>query len=177
MPLTRGQKHNLVDEYRKLVEESSGFYVFDYRGLNVDAINELRNKVRENGSKMFVIKNRMLKRAISDKNYNGMDEQLIGPSAVIFAGEDPVAPAKTLVNFAKDHEAIKIKAGAIGESYMDASQVEALSKIPSQMELYSKILGGIKAPPSNLLGCIKGMHNKIHGLMVSYAKKLEEEAA
>ncbi len=177
MPLTKKQKEDLVDEYKKLVDESSGFYVFDYRGLSVEAISQLRNKVRETNSQMFVVKNRMLKRAISHKDYNGMNENLVGPSAVIFAGEDPVAPAKALVEFAKKHEVIKIKAGVVGDSYMEAAQVDQFSKMPSQEELYAQILGGIQAPSRNILGCIKGLHNKLHGLMVSYHQKLEDEAA
>lgn len=176
MPLTRGQKIQLSEDYGALVEKSSGFVVFDYRGLTVEQVTRLRNNIRKAGGTMRVVKNRMLKRAIENKPYAKIGEILFGPSAVMFAGDDPVAPTKALVDFAKDHEVINIKGGVVGDSYLNAAQIDQLSKVPPIEQLYSKILGGIKAPASNVLGGIKGLHNKIHGLINAYCQKLEEAA-
>jgi len=178
MPLKRNDKIQLVDDYARYINNSSGFYVFQYLGLSVGKVTDLRNQIRKADGKMFVVKNRMLKRAIEGKDYRDeIHDLLVGPNAVLFAGEDPVASAKALVEFAKDNDVIEIKTGVVGDSVMDAKKIESLSKIPSQEVLYAKILGGIKSPPSAVLGCIKGMPNKLHGLMVAYAKKLEDEAA
>ncbi len=87
-----------------------------------------------------------------------------------------MAPVKKLVEFAKDHEAVKVKAGVVNDMYLDAAKVEELSKIPSQDQLYAKILGGIKAPASNVLGGIKGLHQKLFGLLTAYNQKMEEAA-
>ncbi|RJP20943.1 MAG: 50S ribosomal protein L10 [Candidatus Omnitrophota bacterium] len=176
MSLKRTDKEKLVEEYNALLEKSSGMLIFDYRGLTVEQVTELRNNIRSAGGTMRVVKNRMMKRIVKDKPYAKIQEVLFGPSAVIFAGDDPVAPAKKLVEFAKTHEPVKIKAGVVNEAYLDAAQVDILSKIPSKEQLYAKILGGIKAPASNILGCLKGMHQKLHGLMKAYADKLEEAA-
>lgn len=178
MPLRHNDKVKLVDDYARYIDQSSGFYVFQYLGLSVDKVTDLRNQIRKADGKMFVIKNRMLKRAIEGRSYrDDIHDLLVGPNAVVFAGEDPVASAKALVEFAKNNEVIELKTGVVGDSVMDAKKIEELSKIPSQDVLYSKILGGIKSPPSAVLGCIKGMPNKLHGLMVAYAQKLEDEAA
>lgn len=176
MVLSKSQKVDLGNEYSDVLNNASGLMVFDYSGLSVSAFEDLRNKVREKGAKMRVVKNRVLKHAINERAYNQMDEHLEGPTCVIFAGEDPIAPAKTLVDFTKDHEFINIKCGMVNDDYLDGTQAVALAKIPSQEELYAKILGGIKSPATNLLGMFKGMHNKLHGFMKAYVEKLENEA-
>jgi large subunit ribosomal protein L10 len=174
--LSKSQKVDLGNEYSDVLNNSSGMMVFDYSGLSVAAFEELRNKVREKGAKMRVVKNRVLIHAINDRPYSQMNEHLEGPTCVIFAGDDPVSPAKTLLDFTKDHDFITIKCGMANDTYLNGAQAIELAKIPSQEILYAKILGGIKAPATNLLGMIKGMNNKLHGLMKAYIEKLENQA-
>jgi len=176
MPLRREDKQTMVEEFKTLLDGSSGFLVFDYRGLTVGQISALRRKVRDSKSTLRIIRNRMLKRAVADKPYTDVNPILAGPSAVIFSGPDPVAPAKVLVDFAKDHELVKIKGGVVNDRFLDAGQVEQLSKVPPLEHLQAQILGGIKAPASNVLGGIKGLSNKLHGLMKAYVDKLEQAA-
>ncbi len=175
MPLRKADKFKLTQEYNALLSKAEGLTVFDYRGLSVDDFTTLRSQIRENKGQIKVVKNRMLKRALEDKPYKDLQDYISGPCAVIFTTDDPILPAKTLVNFAKDHEAIQIRGGMASQTVLDAGGVEELSKTPSQEELYAKILGGIKAPASNILGGVKGLHQKLHGLMKSYTNKLEEQ--
>lgn len=177
MPIRKQDKIQLSEKYVKMVEESSSLILFDYRGLTVAEFSELRNKVREAGGRLRVVRNRMFKRAIKEKPYTQMNDLLLGPNAVVFAGEDPVAPAKALTEFAKTHEIIKIRGGSIYDDFLEASQVEILAKTPSREELLAKMLGSINAPATNLLGLVKASSNKIHGLITAYAEKLEKEAA
>ena len=65
----------------------------------------------------------------------------------------------------------------VSDSFVDSAQVEALSKMPSREQLYATILGGIKAPASNILGGIKGLHQKLYGLINAYKDKLEGQQA
>lgn len=177
MPLRKADKLQLTDEYQKLVSASPALLVFDYRGLSVKKFSDLRNKVRDAGGTIRVVKNRMLKRAIEDRSFSDqMSTHLVGPSAIIFMENDPVKPTKALVDFAKDNEQVLIKCGMVSDTFIDASGVEILSKTPSLEELHSKILGGIKAPATNLLGLFKGAHQKLHGLITAYADKLDEAA-
>jgi len=176
MVMKRSEKISLSEEYASILEDSSGMVVFEYRGLTVKDITELRLKVRETGGKMRVVRNRMLKRAIEDKPYKGMQQILAGPNAVIFAGNDPVAPAKALVEFAKTREKVVIKGGMVSNVFVDAKGIDLLSKTPPLEQLYAKILGGIKSPASNILGGVKGLHQKLHGLIKAYADKLGEAA-
>ncbi len=176
MPLNRTQKKELTDEYKGIIDQSAGFVIFEYRGITVEEVTNLRNKIREAGGVTRVVKNRMLKRAIEDRPYPELNEHLTGPNAIIFSGDDPVAPVKNLMDFVKEHENLKIKAGVVNDTFLDAAQVEQLSKIPPKDQLYAKILGGIKAPASNILGCVKGAHQKLHGLIKALAEKIEDAA-
>lgn len=176
MPMKRSEKHTLEQEYTQFLEKSSGILLFDYRGLTVAEISQLRSKVRKAGGTLRVVRNRMLKRAISDRPYKQMGELLKGPNCVIFSGKDPVSPAKELMEFAKTHEKVKIRGGAVNDTFLNAAQVELLSKVPPIEQLYAKILGGVKAPASKVLGGVKGLHNKLHGLLKAYCEKLEKAA-
>ncbi|MBI1388739.1 MAG: 50S ribosomal protein L10 [bacterium] len=177
MPMKKAEKIQLSENYGEMVEQASSILLFDYRGLTVEQVSDLRGKLRQAGGNMRVVRNRMLKRAIETKAYSEpMSEFLKGPTAVVFSGEDPVGPAKALVEFAKSHEIVKIKCGSVYDAYLAANQVEVLANTPPLEQLHSKILGGIKAPATNLLGLIKGAHNKIHGLIKAYADKLEQAA-
>ncbi|MBN2328932.1 MAG: 50S ribosomal protein L10 [Candidatus Omnitrophica bacterium] len=176
MPMRRPDKENLEQEYQQTLNNSAGILLFDYRGLTVEEITELRSKVRAAGGSMRVVRNRMLKRAISDRPYSQLGDLLLGPNCAIFAGDDPVSPAKALVEFAKTHDKIEIRGGAVNDAFLTAAQVDQLSKVPPIEQLYAQILGGVKAPASNILGGVKGLHNKLHGLMKAYCDKLEEAA-
>ena len=67
MPLNRTQKKELTDEYKGIIDQSAGFVIFEYRGITVEEVTSLRNKIREAGGITRVVKNRMLKRAIEDR--------------------------------------------------------------------------------------------------------------
>ncbi len=177
MTVTRSDKENLAQIYAGHLEGAAGFTLFNYHGLSVEEISELRNKVREAGGTVRVVRNRIMKRVVSEKPYaEDISNLLLGPNCVIYAGDDPVTPAKALVDFAKDHEQIEIRGGVVADDFLDASQIEILSKTPSLDQLHSKILGGVKAPASAILGGVKGLHNKLHGLITAYCDKLEEAA-
>jgi len=176
MPMKRTDKEKLANEYSAILENVPGLLVFEYHRLKVGHLVELRNKIRETGSTMRVVKNSMMRRAIQGKPYSKMLDILLGPNAVIFTGPDPVAPAKELLDFIKAHDVVKIKGGMVSNAYLDAKQVEFLAKIPPKKELFAKILGGVKAPATNILGCLKGAHQKLHGLLKAYADKLESAA-
>lgn len=177
MTIRKSDKIKLSEEYAEWLEKSSSILAFDYRGLTVEEFSDLRNKVREAGGRLRVVRNRMFKRAIANKPYTQMNDLLLGPNAIIFSGEeDPVSPAKALVDFAKNHDKITIRGGAIYDDFLEAGQVDRLAKTPTLPELHSKILGSIKSPASGLLGCIKGSSQKLHGLFKAYADKLEQAA-
>lgn len=121
-------------------------WVVDFRGLSVKEVSDLRNKVREAGAGLKVYKNTLMHLALAELGLPSMDQILEGPSAFVFSGEDPVASAKALKDFAKANKNLVIKGGMMDGSFVNAEQVQAIASLPSREELIAKLLGTINNP-------------------------------
>ncbi|MEI5909182.1 50S ribosomal protein L10 [Bacillus spongiae] len=144
------QKKVLVSEITEKLEKSVSTVVVDYRGLTVAEVTELRKQLREAGVEFKVFKNSMVRRAAESANLAGLNEALTGPNAIALSTEDVVAPAKILNDFAKDHEALEIKAGVIEGNVATAEEVKALAELPSREGLLSMLLSVLQAPMRNI---------------------------
>lgn len=149
------EKVKAVEEIREKFEKATAVVLTDYRGLNVASITELRKKLREQGVEFKVIKNTLTSIALRDFDYN-LDEYLKGPTAAAFSYGDPVAPAKVLVEFAKNHKELEIKAGVVEGKVIDKEKVVDLSKLPSREELVAKAVGSIQAPLYGIVSVLQG---------------------
>ncbi len=175
--MKKNEKFALTDRYKEIVSDLNGFILLDYRGLTVEEITDLRQKLREKGGRLQVIRNRLFAHAINDQPYaEGLKQNLAGPSAILHSTEDIIALAKVLNSFISDHEVVKLKAAVIESEYLDTAQVQTMHKLRSKQDLLAAILGGIQAPARNLLGDIQGVPRKLAGLFRAYEKKLEEAA-
>ena len=134
----------------------SAVWVVDYRGLTVKEIQQLRVNIREANASMKVYKNTLMHLALSELELPSLDEILEGPSAFVFAGEDPVASAKALKDFAKANSNLVIKGGMMDGAFVDASQVEAIASLPSREELIAKLLGTITNPMGQIVRVLNG---------------------
>lgn len=150
--------HN-QETLEKIKEELVGvnaMWVVDYRGLSVKEIQDLRNKIREADASMKVYKNTLMHLALADGDFPSLDSILEGPSAFVFAGEDPVASAKALKDFAKANGSLEIKGGMMDGAFLDKAQVEAVASLPSREELIAKLLGTITNPMSQIVRVLNG---------------------
>ncbi|MBD1382774.1 50S ribosomal protein L10 [Metabacillus arenae] len=143
------QKKKIVDEISAKFSDSKSTVIVDYRGLNVAEVTELRKKLREAGVEIRVYKNTMTRRAVAKAELSGLDEALTGPNAIAFSNEDVVAPAKIINDFAKDHEALEIKAGVIEGNIATVEDIKALAELPSREGLLSMLLSVLQAPMRN----------------------------
>ncbi|MGF2614137.1 50S ribosomal protein L10 [Rossellomorea vietnamensis] len=143
------QKKQIVDEISDKMKNSVSTIIVDYRGLDVSEVTELRKQLREAGIDFKVYKNTMMRRAAEAAGYEGLNEVLTGPSAIAFSTEEVVAPAKILNNFAKDHEALEIKAGIIEGTVTSVEEVKAIAELPSREGLLSMLLSVLQAPMRN----------------------------
>nr|5NJT_b Chain b, 50S ribosomal protein L10 [Bacillus subtilis subsp. subtilis str. 168] len=119
-------KKVVVEEIASKLKESKSTIIVDYRGLNVSEVTELRKQLREANVEFKVYKNTMTRRAVEQAELNGLNDFLTGPNAIAFSTEDVVAPAKVLNDFAKNHEALEIKAGVIEGKVSTVEEVKAL---------------------------------------------------
>ena len=107
------KKAEAVKVANGLLTDAESAIVVDYRGLTVDEVTDLRKQLRDAGVKMVVIKNKILERAVDGTDYEDLKSVFVGPTAVAFSNEDPIAPAKIMKKFAEDHDALEIKGGFI----------------------------------------------------------------
>jgi len=153
-----GAKVELVSELRELVGQTKAAILTDYRGLSVAELTELRKKLRAADAEYRVVKNTLFKLAARDSMpIDQMGDLLTGPTAIGFAKGDPVAVAKILLDYARDHKAMSVKAGIMDGRILDPSQVEALSKTPPREVLLSMMLGSLQSPISGFVGTLNGI--------------------
>ncbi len=159
--MARKEKELFVEDLTGKMNEAASIIFTDYRGLNVAQVTELRSRLREADIEFRVVKNTLARFAAQKANIADLDEIFIGPTAMAFGVTDPVAPAKILLGFAKDHPQLEIKGGVLDGSVIDLSKVEYLAKIPSREELLAKALGSMQAPISGLAMVLSGILRKL----------------
>ena len=103
------KKAEIVKQTTDMLNAAQSAIVVDYRGLTVAEVTDLRKQLRDAGIQMSVIKNKILDRAVEGTDYEDLRSTFVGPTAVAFSDEDPIAPAKILKKFADDHDAFGSK--------------------------------------------------------------------
>lgn len=162
-------KTTVVAEIKEKLTGSVGVIMADYRGLSVKEMQELRAKVRDAGGELKVYKNTLTEIALRELAMPAMDEVLEGPTAFLFAHEDPVAPTKALVEFAKKHEALEVKGGFVQNALVDAAGVKAIAALPSREELIAKIMGSMVNP-------VRGFMQVANGPAAAFARAVRAVA-
>jgi len=160
--MARPEKEAAVKELTDKFNSAKSLVITDYLGLNVAEMTELRKQFREAGVDFKVVKNTLATIAANQVEMNDMTEHFSGPTAIAFGEEDAVSPAKILVEFAKDHEVIEIKAGLLNGELISKEKVESLADIPSREVLLAQAFAGMKAPLTGLVNVLQG---NIRGLV------------
>lgn len=172
--MNRSEKQQLVDELHQELEKAENAVLVDFRGLSVPAATEFRRKVRATGSRYRVVKNSLALRAAKGTALERLETKLAGTTGIAYTGDDPVALAKVLVDFAKDNPALSVKAGVVaGGQLLDAEGVKALSTMPGLPELRAKLLGLMKAPASQLVRLLGTPATQLAQVLKQRQDKLE----
>ena len=144
-------KAKQVEEIREKLEKAQSVVVFDYRGLTVEEVTNLRSEMRKAGVEYVVLKNHIVNRAAQA---NGVDESfhnyLKGPSAFAFGYDDAVAPARILKDTVKKLKKCEIKGGIINGVVTDAAGMNTLADLPSREQLIARLRGSMMSPISEL---------------------------
>lgn len=156
----REEKEQQVAEIAQKLKNSKTTIITDYRGLDVAEVTELRKTLREAGIEYKVLKNTLVRRATAETNLSAADEFLIGPTAIAFGYDDVVAPAKIIVDFAKKHTNLEIKAGVLEGRLVTEEEVKALASLPSRDGLLSMLLSVLQAPMRNMALAVKAVAEK-----------------
>ena len=139
------QKKEEVTKLANKIKEAKLVLLTDYRGINVENVTELRAELRKANAEYTVIKNNITRRALTEAGIEGLESELVGPTAVIMSNEDYLEPSKTIYEFTKNNEYYKIKGGVIEGKVMTAEEIITLAKLPSKETLLSMLAGALLA--------------------------------
>jgi large subunit ribosomal protein L10 len=128
--------------------------VTHYSGLTVAELGVLRREMRAAGASFKVTKNRLTRRAIEGTKYSPLSDMFTGPTAIAYS-DDPVAPARVAVKFAKSNDKLVVIGGALGDEILDVAGIKALASLPSLDELRAKIVGMISTPATRIVGILQ----------------------
>lgn len=139
------QKKEEVTKLASKMKEPKLILLTDYRGINVEDVTKLRADLRKSNAEYSVIKNNITKRALDEAGIEGLDDKLVGPTAVITTTEDYLEPTKAIYEFTKNNDYYKIKGGVIEGKVMTPEEIITLAKLPSKETLLSMLAGALLA--------------------------------
>jgi len=170
--MNREQKAAAVAEIAEQITESDAVFAVDYRGITVAEVGDLRTKLREADSSFRVVKNTLTERAADAADAPALKDHLEGPTALTFVRGDAAAAAKVIADFQKSTggELLPFKGGIVNGEVLDASQITAISKLPSRQVLYGQLVGIVASPISGLARSLNGL---VSGLAVALGGVLE----
>lgn len=146
--MARPDKAAAVAELAEALRSSSAVVLTEYRGLTVKQLTELRRSLGGSAS-YAVVKNTLTKIAAKEAGISGLDEHLIGPSAIAFVKGDPVVAAKGLRDFAKANPVLVVKAGLLEGKLLSADEIKKLADLESREVLLAKLAGAMKGSLQN----------------------------
>ena len=169
------EKKRIVEDLHEKFSKSKVVILTDYKGLDVDSINDLRKKLRESQIQYQVVKNSLLIRASKDTDVELIKDNFKGPSAIALSFEDPVSPAKVLTKFADENEKLEIKVGVMNGKVLDISAIKALSALPSREVLIGQLLSVMNGVPTGFVRALVDIQRRLLNVIV--AIKEQKEAA
>ncbi|MDQ2888933.1 MAG: 50S ribosomal protein L10 [Gemmatimonadota bacterium] len=153
--MKRNEKEQLVTELTDKIKGASAVYYTDFTGLNVKRMTELRRRLRRAGVEYVVIKNTLALRAVNDSGMAG--QRLRGPTGIV-VGNDAVAAAKVLTDFAKENDQKPaVKGGLLDGRTIQAAQVAQLASLPSREQLLAELGAGLMSPMAAFAGAMNGL--------------------
>ena len=168
--MDRTEKREFVAVLASVFAETSFVLVTRNAGMTVAEVTKLRRQMRDAGATFKVAKNRLTALALDGTRFEGIKPLLKGPTALAWS-RDPVAVAKTAVEFARTNEKFVVLGGSIGNQTLDAAGVKALSELPSLETLRAKLLGMIQTPGTRIAGILQAPGGQLARVLAAYAKK------
>lgn len=172
--MNRTEKQELIQELHAEFQASPNAVLVDFTGLSVPAVTEFRKKVKAAGSRYRVVKNSLALRAAKGTALEKLADRLQGTTGIAYTGNDPVVLAKVLMDFAKEHPALAVKAGVVsGDQVLDAAGVKTLSTMPGLAELRAQLLGLLQAPATQLVRLLATPATQLAQVMKAHQDKEE----
>lgn len=174
--MDKTKKTQVTQEIKDMLNDSKALYFADFTGLTVAEANELRDEFYKSNLKYRVVKNTLLKRALSDsENYSESVEEfsqyLVGPTGVVFATDDPVSPAKILKKYFDKSEKPKLKIAFVDNQIFESDKLNMLASMLTREELIAGICGSLNSPVSGIVGSINAVMRDLFSVIEEVARK------
>jgi large subunit ribosomal protein L10 len=175
--MTREEKIQIVEELSQKLSSTTNFYITDASGLSVEAINKFRKMCYERGIEYKVVKNSLIKKALTNLNtdYTSFnDKALKGFSGILFS-ETGKAPAQLLKDFRKSGgEKPSLKGASIDSAlFLGDESLDLLSQLNSKNELIGDLIGLLQSPAKNVVSALQSGGNKLAGILKTLSEKPE----
>ncbi|MGH2582858.1 MAG: 50S ribosomal protein L10 [Anaerolineales bacterium] len=171
MALTKERKQAIVAEYEEWLSKSEAVFLTEYTGLDMSAFDDLRKRVREAGGEYHVIKNTLGKLAFKSAGLDIPEEVLLGSTAIGVAFSDAPGVAKAIADFAKEKEALKIKAGFFAGQSLTSQEILRLATLPPMPVVRAQLMAMINAPATQLVRLLSEPGRRIAQVLKAYAEK------
>lgn len=173
----RAEKKQLVQDIRALIESSSSLFLITYKGLTTKDFSNLRTVLAGVGSECHVVPNRLLKLAAAESGLETLAEAVVTlDSALVSGGPDPVAVARTLRDFGKDHPVAAVKLAVVEGKLCGGDQATALADLPPREVLLAQLLGLLVAPASQLVRVLNAKVASVVYVLNAYLSEKEQAA-
>lgn len=172
--MNRKEKEQLVSDLSEKIEGYKAVVLIHYRGLDVEQMNQLRKRLREEKVSYHVVKNTLMRLASKGTDLEKLNGYFKGPTAIAISYGDPILLAKVLLEFIKTQPSLEIKVGLIEGRVALPEEVKALATMPSREVLLAQILGGIQMSGGKVVGTILSILQQMLGLLQARTGQLAE---
>ena len=165
------EKKFLVEEVGAYLDKSDYVFLADFQRITVAETEELRKSLSELGAEFHVVKNSILKLAASERELELLDENLLGPTAIVVGGDNAPGVAKALEKFFKDKKKLEIKGGVLEKANLTVDEVSALAKLPPADILKAQLLGLFNQPGTQMVRIIQAVPQGLLNVLQAKADK------
>lgn len=163
---TRAQKEESVKDLTEKFKKAKTVVFTDYRGMTMNQLSDLRNKLAAADAELEVTKNTLVTLALKEAGLKGESDNVAeGPTATLFGFGDEIQPLKTLTKAIKDNQVGTIKGGFVNGDFLEALSINRLSNLPSKQELQAKVVGSLSSPLYGMVNVLQGnLRNLVYAL-------------
>lgn len=158
--MSKPERQAKVETLTERLSGSPNIYVTDFTGLDVRRLTELRRRLRAAGARFVVVKNTLAQRALAANRISELDAHLAGPTGLVLAGSDPLAAAKVLGEFAKEHQKPAVRIGLVDGKAIDPAQVKRLGALPTRDVLLAQFAGCLNGVLYQMVGALEALREK-----------------
>jgi len=170
--MKRSEKEQILAEVTEQVSRAKSMFFADFTGITVEEVTGLRREFKKSNVDYRVVKNTLARKALeAATGYDTVLDKLVGPTAIAFGYDDPVAPAKIIKKFREKNEKLKVKICVLEKQVYDGKQLDDLAKLPSRPEIIAAILGSIQAPMTGVAGAINAVMRDLVSVIDAIEKK------